>query len=45
MQWHAQFAWLGDGVAADVLIESDGERIAGITPGSRRRRASGTCPA
>ena len=32
MQWHAQFAWLGDGVAADVLIESDGERIAGITP-------------
>ncbi|SNS03670.1 formimidoylglutamate deiminase [Actinomadura mexicana] len=32
MQWHAQFAWLGDGVAADVLIETAGERIAGITP-------------
>ncbi|MEV0666784.1 formimidoylglutamate deiminase [Actinomadura luteofluorescens] len=32
MQWHAQFAWLGDGVAADVLIEADGERISGITP-------------
>ncbi|NDU72885.1 formimidoylglutamate deiminase [Actinomadura sp. DSM 109109] len=34
MQWHAQFAWLGDGVAADVLIETDGERITGITPGA-----------
>lgn len=33
MQWHAQFAWLGDGVAADVLIEADGERITRITPG------------
>ncbi|WP_030164678.1 formimidoylglutamate deiminase [Spirillospora albida] len=31
MQWHAQFAWLGDGVAADVLIEADGERITGVT--------------
>ena len=33
MQWHAQFAWLGDGVAADVLIEADGERITGIAAG------------
>ncbi len=33
MQWHAQFAWLGDGVAADVLIEADGERITAIAPG------------
>lgn len=32
MQWHAQFAWLGDGVAADVLVEADGERISGVTP-------------
>ncbi|QXJ24764.1 formimidoylglutamate deiminase [Actinomadura graeca] len=31
MQWHAQYAWLGDGVAADVLIEADGERITGVT--------------
>ncbi|MFA1544662.1 formimidoylglutamate deiminase [Actinomadura chokoriensis] len=33
MQWHAQFAWLGDGVAADVLIEADGERITSIAAG------------
>ncbi|MFF0526343.1 formimidoylglutamate deiminase [Actinomadura nitritigenes] len=33
MQWHAQFAWLGDGVAADVLIEADGERITSLTRG------------
>ncbi|WP_067454869.1 formimidoylglutamate deiminase [Actinomadura macra] len=31
MQWHAQFAWLGDGVAPDVLIEADGERITSVT--------------
>lgn len=45
MQWHAQFAWLGDGVAADVLIEADGERITGIAPGvpsaPRARRLPG----
>ncbi|QKW34621.1 formimidoylglutamate deiminase [Actinomadura sp. NAK00032] len=35
MQWHAQYAWLGDGVAADVLIEADGERITGVAPGVR----------
>ncbi|MFI0374367.1 formimidoylglutamate deiminase [Actinomadura sp. 1N219] len=33
MQWHAQLAWLGDGVAADVLIEADGERITRVAPG------------
>ncbi|MGH3240296.1 MAG: formimidoylglutamate deiminase [Spirillospora sp.] len=33
MQWHAQLAWLGDRVAADVLIEADGERITRIAPG------------
>ena len=33
MQWHAQFAWLGDGVAADVLIEADGERITRLARG------------
>ncbi|WP_067832774.1 formimidoylglutamate deiminase [Actinomadura kijaniata] len=33
MRWHAELAWLGDGVAADVLIEADGERFTTITPG------------
>ncbi|MFI6523017.1 formimidoylglutamate deiminase [Spirillospora sp. NPDC050679] len=33
MRWHAEFAWLGDGVATDVLIEADGERFTTITPG------------
>ncbi|KAB2342344.1 formimidoylglutamate deiminase [Actinomadura rudentiformis] len=33
MRWHAEFAWLGDGVAADVLIEADGERFTSVTPG------------
>ncbi|TYK48925.1 formimidoylglutamate deiminase [Actinomadura decatromicini] len=33
MQWHAQFAWLGDAVASDVLIEADGERITRVAPG------------
>ncbi|TDD83145.1 formimidoylglutamate deiminase [Actinomadura darangshiensis] len=33
MQWHAQLAWLGDGVAADVLIEADGERITSVAAG------------
>ncbi|MEW2356931.1 formimidoylglutamate deiminase [Spirillospora sp. NPDC029432] len=33
MQWHAEFAWLGDGVAADVLIEADGERFTSVTRG------------
>ncbi|XVQ13006.1 formimidoylglutamate deiminase [Spirillospora sp. CA-255316] len=33
MQWHAEFAWLGDRVAADVLIEADGERFTTVTPG------------
>ncbi|QFG25231.1 formimidoylglutamate deiminase [Actinomadura sp. WMMB 499] len=34
MQWHAQFAWLGDGVAADVLVEADGERITRVERGA-----------
>ncbi|GAA4127635.1 formimidoylglutamate deiminase [Actinomadura keratinilytica] len=33
MYWHAEFAWLGDHIAADVLIEVDGERFTRITPG------------
>ncbi|TYB46911.1 formimidoylglutamate deiminase [Actinomadura chibensis] len=33
MQWHAQFAWLGDAVAADVLIEAEGERITRVAAG------------
>jgi formiminoglutamate deiminase len=33
MQWHAQFAWLGDAVASDVLIEADSERITRVAPG------------
>lgn len=33
MQWHAQFAWLGDAVAADVLIEARGERITRVAAG------------
>src|SRR5437868_9682665 len=33
MYWHAQFAWLGDSVAPDVLIEADGERITSVTRG------------
>ncbi|WP_395106684.1 formimidoylglutamate deiminase [Actinomadura sp. SCN-SB] len=33
MQWFAEFAWLGDEVAADVLIEADGERFTSVTRG------------
>ncbi|WP_026415233.1 formimidoylglutamate deiminase [Actinomadura oligospora] len=33
MRWHAEYAWLGDDVAADVLIEAEGERISGISRG------------
>lgn len=33
MQWHAQFAWLGDGVAADVLVTAGGERITRVERG------------
>ncbi|TDB91264.1 formimidoylglutamate deiminase [Actinomadura sp. 7K534] len=33
MQWHAQFAWLGDGVAADVLVEAGAERITRVAAG------------
>jgi formiminoglutamate deiminase len=31
--YHAAYAWLGDAVAADVLIEVDGERFTAVTPG------------
>ncbi|RSN42474.1 formimidoylglutamate deiminase, partial [Actinomadura sp. WAC 06369] len=34
MQWHAQFAWLGDGVAADVLVTAEGERIPRVERGA-----------
>ncbi|RFS81028.1 formimidoylglutamate deiminase [Actinomadura spongiicola] len=33
MQWYAQLAWLGDRVATDVLIETDGERIVRVESG------------
>lgn len=33
MRWHAELAWLGDGVAADVLIEAEGERFTAVVPG------------
>lgn len=33
MRWHAEFAWLGHEVAADVLIEADGERFTTVTRG------------
>ena len=33
MRYHAAFAWLGDGVAADVLIETSGQRFAQVTAG------------
>ncbi|RAY13499.1 formimidoylglutamate deiminase [Actinomadura craniellae] len=34
--WHAEHAWLGDEVAADVLLEADGPRFASVTPGVGR---------
>jgi formiminoglutamate deiminase len=33
MRYHAEHAWLGDAVAADVLIETSGERFAQVVPG------------
>jgi formiminoglutamate deiminase len=30
-RFHAEYAWLGDQVAADVLIETDGERFTTVT--------------
>jgi formiminoglutamate deiminase len=33
MRWHAELAWLGDTVAADVLIEAADDRFTTITPG------------
>ena len=31
--WHAELAWLPDGVRADVLIEAAGDRFTTVTPG------------
>jgi formiminoglutamate deiminase len=31
--WHAELAWLPDGVFADVLIEAGGDRITAVTAG------------
>ncbi|MCW2889102.1 MAG: hypothetical protein QOE54_5190 [Streptosporangiaceae bacterium] len=33
MKWHAELAWLGDEVAADVLLEANGERFTAVTSG------------
>jgi formiminoglutamate deiminase len=33
MRWHAELAWLGDEVAADVLLEANGERFTAVTAG------------
>jgi formiminoglutamate deiminase len=33
MKYHAEHAWLGDEVAADVLIETAGERFLRVVPG------------
>jgi formiminoglutamate deiminase len=33
MRYHASYAWLGDAVAADVLIEISGERFSRVTSG------------
>jgi formiminoglutamate deiminase len=32
-RWHAEFAWVGEEVAQDVLIEASGERFTAVTPG------------
>ncbi|WP_460365550.1 amidohydrolase family protein, partial [Actinocorallia lasiicapitis] len=33
MRWFAELAWLGDGVAHDVLLEAEGERFTAVTRG------------
>src|ERR1051326_5592053 len=33
MRWHAELAWLGDEIAADVLIEAAADRFTAIVPG------------
>jgi formiminoglutamate deiminase len=33
VRYHAAYAWLGDAVAADVLIEVEGARFSSVTPG------------
>jgi formiminoglutamate deiminase len=33
-RWHAEFAWVGEEVARDVLIEASGERFTAVTPGA-----------
>ncbi|GAA3197973.1 formimidoylglutamate deiminase [Actinocorallia longicatena] len=32
-RWHAELAWLGDGVARDVLLEARGGRFTAVVPG------------
>jgi len=34
MRWHAEWAWVGDTVAADVLIEASDGRFTAVTPGA-----------
>jgi formiminoglutamate deiminase len=33
MRWHAEWAWVGEAVAADVLIEAADGRFTAVTPG------------
>ncbi|GAA2093538.1 formimidoylglutamate deiminase [Actinomadura alba] len=33
-RWHAELAWLGGEIAADVLIEADGDHLTAVTPGT-----------
>jgi formiminoglutamate deiminase len=33
VRYHAAYAWLGDRVAADVLIDTSGERFSSVVPG------------
>jgi formiminoglutamate deiminase len=34
MRWHAEWAWVGDAVAPDVLIEASDGRFTAVTPGA-----------
>ncbi|ROO83258.1 formiminoglutamate deiminase [Actinocorallia herbida] len=36
MRWHAELAWTGDGLAADVLIEASGGRFTAVRAGTPR---------
>jgi formiminoglutamate deiminase len=39
MRWHAAYAWLPSGMAADVTLEAEGGRFTSVTVGSAPRRA------